>query len=430
MGLRFFGLRRPSHSSIALPLAPGFRAGVPPQGTKPDSRTRIRQPWLTLGSFLVGLLLALTLASPGAIVPSAQAQSTEIRGVWLTSNDMDVMLDQSKLTEALDQLADLNFNTVYPVVWNSGYVLYPSTTAQQEEIQPFIRRGYPGDYDVLAEVTTQAHRRGLMVVPWFEFGFMTPPSSELAVNHPQWITQRSNGTKTWTGAAGEVVWLNPFHPEVQQFLLNLVAEALNQYDVDGIQFDDHISLPFEFGYDAYTRNLYYQETGNPVPSNPRNPSWVKWRADKITAFVGRLKQTVQAKKPGAILSIAPNPYDVAYNTYLQDWVTWVNRNFADEIIVQVYRHDMGSFVNQLTRPEVQATRQKIPTGVGVLTGLRTKPVPIAFIQSKVQAARNAGLGVSFFYYESLWETTAETPADRLAGLQELFPWPAQRMALR
>ena len=396
----------------------------------PGPRTRFwKRFWRSTVAF--ALALAMVVLGQGwglGHLPGAAAGS-EIRGVWMTSNDMDIMLDRPKLETAFDQLADLNFNTLYPVVWNSGYVLYPSTTAQQENIQPFIRRGFQ-DYDVLEEVTAQAHDRGLLVVPWFEFGFMTPPTSELARNHPDWVTQKRDGTKTWVGAAGEVVWLNPFKQEVQQFLLNLVAEVLNQYDVDGIQFDDHISLPVEFGYDRYTRTLYNQETGRAAPNNPRDPAWMAWRANKITHFVAKLKQVVEAKKPGAILSIAPNPYDTAYNSYLQDWVTWVNRDLVDEIIIQVYRHEMSAFTNQLSRPEVQATRRKIPTGVGVLTGLRTKPVPIGFIQQKVQAARGQGLGVSFFYYESLWEAVDEPLEERLAGLRLLFPWPAQRLALR
>ena len=414
---------------------PSFTMGRGEKGSGNGGRSRrSRKGWFRRSILALCCLISClgvilgSAASPWGGNTPATAASSEIRGVWLTSNDMDVMLDRTQLIDAFSQLASLNFNTVYPMVWNSGYVLFPSTTAQKEEIQPFIRRGLQ-DYDVLEEVTTQAHNHGLLVMPWFEFGFMTPPTSELATNHPDWITQRQDGRQTWVGAAGEVAWLNPFKPEVQQFLLNLVAEVLNQYDVDGIQFDDHISLPVEFGYDRYTRTLYHQETGKTAPSNFRDPAWMKWRADKLTAFVGRLKQTVEAKKPGAILSIAPNPYDVAYSSYLQDWVTWVQRNLVDEIVIQIYRHEMPAFLAQLDRPEVKATRQKIPTGVGVLTGLRTKPVPIKFIQQKVQAARSRGLGVSFFYYESLWETTAESPADRLLGLQQLFPWPAQRLAL-
>ena len=44
----------------------------------------------------------------------------------------------------------------------------------------------------------------------------------------------------------------------------------------------------------------------------------------------------------------------------------------------------------------------------------------------MEAARQRGLGVAFFYYESLWESAAEEPAVRKAALEELFPTAAPR----
>jgi uncharacterized lipoprotein YddW (UPF0748 family) len=187
-----------------------------------------------------------------------------------------------------------------------------------------------------------------------------------------------------------------------------------------------MSLPSEFGYDKYTIALYTKETKKAPPINPQDPAWVKWRADKITAFMAQLNKAVSARKPKAIFSISPNYYDFAYRLQLQDWLAWVRRGIADELIVQVYRPDLPSFLPQLTRPEVQEAQKKIPTGVGIMTGLRTKPAPMGLIQSQVQAARERGLGVSFFYYESLWDVTSESPNQRKAGFQSLFSVPATR----
>lgn len=372
---------------------------------------------------------------PEAVIPDTIPEAIapqplqEIRGVWLTENDHDILRDRPKMQEAVSQLTRLNLNTIYPVVWNSGYALYPSAVAQRADIQPFVRKGLQGQ-DILAELAKEAHRQGLLVIPWFEFGFMTPPTSELALNHPEWLTQRRNGNQTWIGAAGEVVWLNPFLPEVQKFITDLVLEVVTQYDVDGIQFDDHTSLPNEFGYDRYTLALYKQETQRNAPANPQDPAWVRWRADKITAFVTQLNQAVKQRKPNAIFSVSPNPYITAYNTYLQDWLTWVRQGIVDELIVQVYRPDLQSFVEQISRPEIQEAQRKIPTGVGVLTGLRNRPVPMALIQNKVRTARDRGLGVSFFYYESLWENSPEPIAERVSNFQALFNLPASRVAMR
>ena len=377
---------------------------------------------------LLGMTFILTVTL-GQILPAHGLNpNQEIRGVWITTNDTAVVRDHRNLKDATKQLRTLNFNTIYPVVYNSGYALYPSNTAQKEGFQPFVRKGLQGQ-DILADIVQQGHDNRLLVIPWFEFGFMAPPSSELANQHPGWLTQKRDGTKTWVGAAGEVVWLNPFRPEVQQLITNLVLEVVSQYDVDGIQFDDHMSLPYEFGYDSYTKALYKKETKKEAPSNPRDPSWVKWRADKLTAYMTQLNKAVKARKPNAVFSVSPNPYDYAYRASLQDWLTWVRKDIVDELIVQVYRNDLYSFDKQLVQPPIQEARQKIPTGVGILTGLRNKPVQMNFIQSKVQRARARKLGVSFFFYESLWNKAPEPEMYRKSKLKALFYRPAPRTAL-
>jgi uncharacterized lipoprotein YddW (UPF0748 family) len=378
--------------------------------------------------FFLGSLISVLLLNSFTPVVAQQARA-EIRGVWMTNNDFNVLRDRTKVQEAVTKLRQMNFNTVYPVVWNSGYAMYPSAVAQKAEIQPFVYKGTEG-HDILADITNQGHQQGLLVIPWFEFGFMTPPTSELAINHPEWLTRRRDGSDTSISAGGEVVWLNPFHPEVQEFISSLVLEVMTQYDVDGIQFDDHMSLPYEFGYDPYTIALYTQETGNRPPNNPQDQLWMRWRADKITTFMLNLNQEVKARKPNAIFSVSPNYYDFAYKFHLQDWLTWVRLNIVDELIVQVYNPNLQSFTNTISRPEMGEAQKTIPTGVGIMAGLRNSPVPIQQIQSQVRAAQERGLGTAFFYYESLWNSAPESANERQSAFQAFFPNPAFRYANR
>jgi uncharacterized lipoprotein YddW (UPF0748 family) len=357
----------------------------------------------------------------------SQTPRQEIRGVWLTNNDLDVLKDRKKVQEAVSQLQRLNFNTVYPVVWNSGYAMYPSEVVQKAGIQEFVYRGNDG-HDILADLIERSHRLGLLVIPWFEFGFMAPPTSELATKYSHWLTQRQNGTQSSVATDGEVAWLNPFRPEVQQFITDLVLEVVTKYDVDGIQFDDHTSLPNEFGYDSYTIAQYKKETKKEPPSDPQNPAWVSWRANKITTFMAKLNKAVKAKKPRAIFSVSPNYYEFAYKLQLQDWLGWIRQNIVDELVVQVYRSDLSSFIAQIDRPEIQEAKKKISTGVGILTGLRNNPATIQQVQSQVRAAQERNLGISFFYYKSLWDYGPEAIAERQSGFQTFFPIPASRYA--
>ena len=361
-------------------------------------------------------------AAPPA-APAAITAANPLGGVWFTLNDMGTLRDQARLEAAVDQLAQLGFTTLYPVVWNGGYAYYPSAVTQQRGIQDFTFRGLQGQ-DPLAELIRLAQARGMQVMPWFEFGFMAPPSSELALKNPRWLSQKRDGSTLSESAAGEVVRLNPFHPEVQQLLTELVLEVVGAYPVEGIQLDDHFSLPNTFGYDSFTRALYLRETGRAVPSNPEDGAWVRWRADKLTAYLRRLRAAVRAKRPGVLISLSPNYADFAYKLQLQDWRTWVKEGLVDEVVVQIYRPDEQTFTAELSRPEFQPVPEgtgaklarKVPMAVAIMAGTRQRPTPLPLLAEQARAARQRGLGVAFFHYGPLWEFTAD-PAGRRRELE-------------
>ncbi|MEO1593519.1 MAG: family 10 glycosylhydrolase, partial [Cyanobacteria bacterium J06632_22] len=281
---------------------------------------------------------ALTLRP---VIPDSMAsRAEELRGVWLTNIDSDVLFSQEKLESGLNTLADLNFNTVYPTVWNWGQTLFPSAVAERtighkQGLYPDLEdtgqrlealEVSQGDRDMLLELINIAHPLGLRVIPWFEFGFMAPAESDLTRRHPEWLTQKRDGSLRANEGRHPRVWMNPFHPEVQDFLLQMIGELAANYDIDGLQVDDHLGLPYEYGYDPYTVALYQAEhNGAAPPADPKDAEWTRWRADKITAFMGRVFETVKARRPDAIISVSPNPQEFAYEYYLQDWESWVQR---------------------------------------------------------------------------------------------------------
>jgi len=55
---------------------------------------------------------------------------------------------------------------------------------------------------------------------------------------------------------------------------------------------------------------------------------------------------------------------------------------------------------------------------------------MSMIQAKVEQATAQGLGVAFFYYESLWYDAPEPVEERQAHFRALFSVPASRLTLR
>jgi uncharacterized lipoprotein YddW (UPF0748 family) len=392
-------------------------------------RRLIHQYWL-LPLFILSLILTtfLPLISYSFAVSSLSAcnldrTSRELRGVWLTNIDSDVLFSSQKTQKAIASLARSNFNTLYPTVWNWGYTLYPSEVAKNitgYSLDP--TEGLQGR-DILQEIIEQGHQREMSVIPWFEFGFMAPADSELAKKHPQWLTQRDDdSTIWWEGKVHQRVWLNPLNPEVQQFITDLIVEIVSNYDVDGIQLDDHFGYPAEFGYDELTVKLYQKEhNGKSPPKNSNDAEWIRWRADKITAYMKKLFQAIKQANPKAIVSLSPNPQQFSLTSFLLDWHQWEQAGLIEELIIQVYRQDLDSFVKELEQPEVITASNHIPVGIGILSGLRGRWVSLAQIRQQVQATRDRSLaGVSFFFYESLWNLALESPQARQALLKSLF----------
>ena len=99
----------------------------------------------------------------------------------------------------------------------------------------------------------------------------------------------------------------------------------------------------------------------------------------------RLSQAIREARPGAIVSISPNYYDFAYKLQLQDWRRWVQEGVADELLIQIYRPDLASYLPQLNKPEVQEAQSRIPTAIAVLSGQRNRPTTMELIRQKVQA---------------------------------------------
>jgi uncharacterized lipoprotein YddW (UPF0748 family) len=355
--------------------------------------------------------------------PPLRSPGVELRGVWLTNIDSDVLFEKNRLKRSLQRLNQLNFNTVYPTVWNWGYTLYPSKVAAKEigrSLDP--TPGLQGR-DMLKEVVQEGHKQNLTVIPWFEFGFMAPADSQLAKLHPQWLTNRRNGTRIVKEGTHERVWLSPFRPDVQKFIQDLIVEIVKNYNIDGIQFDDHFGLPSELGYDPYTVALYKKEHRGLAPAADfKDPEWVSWRANKITNYMKQIFTAIKAVKKDCIISVAPNPQRFSYDFFLADWQKWERMGLVEDLVLQIYRNDLDVFVKELEYPEVKAAKSHIPVSIGILSGLKGRSVPMQQIQTQVQKVRDRNFaGVAFFFYETLWNMSQEKPIDRQTSFQKIFP---------
>jgi uncharacterized lipoprotein YddW (UPF0748 family) len=350
----------------------------------------------------------------------------ELRGVWLTNVASDVLFSRANIKSALNILKTLKFNTLYPVVWNGNYTLYESSVANSafgKAIHPDFK-----NRDIIQEILDLARDQGFRVIPWFEYGLMTLPNSELVNLHPEWFTRDERGSFTRLRknnegrlVEDEHIWLNPCRSEVIQFMSDLIGEFIQKYpSVHGIQLDDHFGMPKEMGYDVFTTNLYRQDTGSRrVPKNESQADWsewVDWRVGKVTGLMRTISTTVKSINKDYLVSLSPNPQDFSRRNYMANWTAWEKERLIDELIVQVYRENTQSLEDEITRRAVLEARDRILTGIGLFTGYRNNPRSLNLIKDQSQVVRDINFaGVSYFFYETLVkELNTEVPPTLVA----------------
>lgn len=335
----------------------------------------------------------------------------EFRAVKITNVDSDILFDDQRIAEGMDYLASIGMNTILTVVWNGHgadgvYTLYPSGVMDSL----FGKAMYPlfaSVRDPLKRVIIEAHRNGMEVMPWFEMGFSPSYSQNggyILNKFPQWALNDNAGR---LAVKNGFDWMSAINPEVQQFIISLVTEIIDNYDVDGIEFSDRIpAMPVEGGYDSVTVSIYKNEhDGASPPQNYQNESWKRWRADKLTAFYKNARDSIKSRSENLIVSSSPSVYPWSYHEYLQDSKTWVDSDIVDNIIPQVYRYSYTSYVEELNKSlsYVPSSKREIFFS-GMLIYLRGENYLITpdFLLRSIQANRDRQVyGEAFFFYEGL-----------------------------
>jgi uncharacterized lipoprotein YddW (UPF0748 family) len=352
-------------------------------------------------------LTLITLLTLSLILSSCvkQVDPAEWRGVWVTNVDSKVLDSRESIDEAMKFLADKGFNVVMPVVWNDAYTLYPSKVMKNmfdREISPrFAGR------DPLKELIDAAHKHDLQVIAWFEYGFSSSYNKNggaLLEKKPEWAARDIDGNLL---KKNNFEWMNAYMPEVQNFIISLVMEVVQNYDIDGVQGDDRLpAQPSHGGYSDFTVELYKSEnSGLEPPENYVDEAWLKWRGDKLNAFAKRLYDTVKEEDKNVLVTWAPSVYPWCYEQYLQDWPEWIRGGYADAVIPQVYRYNIDAYENtlcELDKIKEELKAYDTPILPGVLLNVGKYTIDNELLQKKVEMNRDHGYeGEIFFFYEGL-----------------------------
>lgn len=252
------------------------------------------------------------------------------RAVWFSFLDWN-HLDTSGETAftqsaetVMKNCASVGANTVIIQVRPFGDAIYPSEIYGWSYLCTGTAGQNPG-YDPLEILIQQAHAQGLAVEAWINpyriRSDASRPAGELAQDNP--AVQHPE----WTKAAAGGLYYNPALPEVRKLVVDGVVEILQNYEVQGIHFDDYFYPTTDESFDAEE----YAASGSALALGD-------WRRENVNTLIREVYAAVKQTKPSAVFGISPQGNnDNNYNGQYSDVGLWLQtEGYADYIMPQLY----------------------------------------------------------------------------------------------
>ena len=226
----------------------------------------------------------------------------EFRGVWVSTvlnldypskTGLSVAQLKSEATAILDNCVALGMNAVILQVRPSGDAFYKSKLFPWSEYLTGKQGGAPGEnFDPLAFWVKEAHARGLALHAWINPFRVTKSKQELsalassnyAVKNPGWVVKHSDGN----------LYYNPGIPGVRSLVVDGVKEIVQNYDVDGIHFDDYF-------YPG--KNFADQDTYKKYGSGYKNIE--DWRRGNVDKLIEETYKAIKEIKPDVRFGVSP-----------------------------------------------------------------------------------------------------------------------------
>merc|ERR1711934_704580 len=100
----------------------------------------------------------------------------------------------ARILGAMKELQAAGFNRVLPNVWSRGTTFHRSTYAP---VEPSLQEAGVA-IDPICTLVQEGRKRGIKVMPWFEYGLMEPATSQVVQHNPDWVLSRADGQRWMT----------------------------------------------------------------------------------------------------------------------------------------------------------------------------------------------------------------------------------------
>ena len=343
----------------------------------------------------------------------------------------------------------MGLNALILQVRPAADALYPSSLEPPSEY--LHANGQPGEsFDALQAWVQACHALGIELHAWFNPYRARHPSARQPI-HEAHVARRQ---PDWVRRYGDMLWLDPGHPDAQAHSLNVIKDVVRRYDIDGVHVDDYF-YPYPIkGADGKEVPFPDDETYARYRSAGGFDDRARWRRENVNRFVAEMYTQVHAIKSAVRVTISPfgigrpdrRPAGIdgfsQYDQLHADVEHWCEQGWLDALLPQLYwpRSRPQQSFEALLDYWLATNPHRRHVWPGLYTSSVANGTPTAWAPEEVlwqidrQRERKAASGHAHFSLQALLQDRgglgAELPRSRYAqrALAPATPWLARDAA--
>ncbi len=306
----------------------------------------------------VPLALPASVAQEGIVPPLAEfSPVNEMRGLWIaTVNNINFPSKQGLSKKVLEKelsaivtfAAENGFNAIMFQVRPAADALYKSDIFPQSRyVSGVAGKAADGGFDCLSYLVEKAHVSGIAVHAWVnplrvtsgsakypQTDISALPKDSPAAKNPDWVRAYADGK----------LYFDAGIPEVRELVSSGVREICENYEVDGVIFDDYF-YPYPTGGVEFDDGATFEKYGGGYDSIG------DFRRDSVNKLIKGCYEAVKASDERIMFGVSPfgiwkNAREgeggsatsglSAYDAIYCDALAWANGGYVDYIAPQIY----------------------------------------------------------------------------------------------
>lgn len=268
-----------------------------------------------------------------AAAEPAQERETLV-GVWIPYMSLSTAEKTEDTFKAnydakLESAKAMGVNAVFVHVRPFADSFYPSEYEPWSHILTGTQGKDPG-YDPLAYMVEKAHENGMAFHAWINPLRIATASTPGTLSEDGFYMQNREENPFYFMEYDGGIYYNPASAYIRGRIADSAAEIAQNYDVDGIHFDDYFYPTDDETIDANQYAAYVNETEEPLPLH-------EWRTANINALIATVYHRIKQTAPEVEFGISPQGNLQNNEKINADVYTWCAQSgYIDYICPQLY----------------------------------------------------------------------------------------------